>query len=234
MGPELKLGLNSRPSHEIAERRDSGYIRGIRGSVSSFRASPRKRDPAWRSLLRGRGVSLKGECVLRLPRFRRDFMRSRLGGLPAKSFYGKRGTTREVAHWCWRNELYDPLSSFVPELEPRRRRGFSFGSGPHRRKPQPLTESAPSPSAAGYCGRWLWARPRSGRVAGIEVGRSLQFALFRHHRGARAALLTSPAEPLLRDVVLARPAIFPSLTDEGLLANGLSHSLRLCELRGCA
>jgi len=154
MGPELKLGLNSRPSHEIAERRDSGYIRGIRGSVSSFRASPRKRDPAWRSLLRGRGVSLKGECVLRLPRFRRDFMRSRPGGLPAKSFYGKRGTTREVAHWCWRNELYDPLSSFVPELEPRRRRGFSFGSGPSPAQAAACSVSAPPPSAAGYRGRW--------------------------------------------------------------------------------
>src|SRR6516162_6866204 len=101
MGPELKLGLNSRPSHEIAERRDSGYIRGIRG-VSHLSAPPRESgDPAWRSLLRGRGVSLKGECVLRLPRFRLDFMQSRPGGLPAKSFYGKRGTAREVWHWCW-------------------------------------------------------------------------------------------------------------------------------------
>jgi len=99
--------------------------------VSHLSAPPRESgDPAWRSLLRGRGVSLKGECVLRLPRFRLDFMQSRPGGLPAKSFYGKRGTAREVGHWCWRNELYDPLSSFVPELEPRRRRGFSFGSGP--------------------------------------------------------------------------------------------------------
>jgi len=26
-----------------------------------------------------------------------------------KIFYGKRGTPRAVAHWCWRNELYDPL-----------------------------------------------------------------------------------------------------------------------------
>jgi hypothetical protein len=145
---------------------------------------------------------------------------------PPKIFLWKGGTPPEVAHWCWRNELYDPLSSFVPELEPRRRRGFSFGRGPHRRKPQPCLESAPSPSGAGYRGRWLWARPRSGRVAGIEVGRSFLFALFRHHRGARAALLTAPAEPLLRDVVLARPAIFPSLTYEGLLANGLNHSLR--------
>ena len=141
-------------------------------------------------------------------------------------FYGKRGTPREVAHWCWRNELYDPLSSFVLELEPRRRRGFSFGSGPERRKPRPWSESAPSPSGAGYRGRWRRARPRSSRVAGIDVGRSFLFALFRHHRGARAALLAAPAQTLLRDVVLARPAIFPSLTYEGLLANGLNHSLR--------
>src|SRR6516165_1682106 len=75
---------------------------------------------------------------------------------------------------------------------------------------------------------------RSRRVTGIEVGRSFLFALFRHHRGARAALLTAPAQTLLRDVVFARPAIFPSLTDESLLANGLSHSLRPCELRRCA
>ena len=151
--------------------------------------------------------------------------RSRPAARPPKIFFGNRGTPREVAHCCWRNELYDPLSSFVPELEPRRRRGFSFGRGLTGAS-RSLTESAPSPSAAGYRGQWLWARPRSRRVAGIEVGRSFLFALFRHHRGARAALLTAPAEPLLRDVVLARPAIFPSLTDEGLLANGLSHSHR--------
>jgi hypothetical protein len=147
------------------------------------------------------------------------------GRAAAKKFFGNRGTPREVAHWCWRNELYDPLSSFVPELEPRRRRGFSFGRGLTGAS-RSLTESAPSPSGAGYRGQWLWARPRSRRVTGIEVGRSFLFALFRHHRGARAALLTAPAEPLLRDVVLARPAIFPSLTNEGLLANGLSHSHR--------
>src|SRR6516165_3784684 len=79
-----------------------------------------------------------------------------------------------------------------------------------------------------------FARPRSRRVAGIEVGRRFLLALFRHHRGARAALFTAPAQTLLRDVVLARPAVFPSLTDESLLANGLSHSLRPCELRRCA
>src|SRR5436309_781299 len=32
-GPELKLNLNSRPSHEIAERSNWSYIRGIPGSV---------------------------------------------------------------------------------------------------------------------------------------------------------------------------------------------------------
>jgi hypothetical protein len=162
--------------------------------------------------------------------YRGPARRSRPGGRP-KFFLGKGGTPREVAHWRWRNELYDPLSSFVPELEPRHRRGFSFGRGPPRRKPQPCLESAPSPSGAGYRGRWLWARSRSGRVAGIEVRRSFLFALFRHHRGARAALLTAPAEPLLRDVVLARAAIFPALTYQGLLANGLRHTLRPCELR---
>ena len=58
-------------------------------------------------------------------------------GCRQEIFSGNRGTPREVAHWRWRNELYDPLSSFVPELEPRRRRGFSFGGGPRRRKPKP-------------------------------------------------------------------------------------------------
>ena len=177
MGPELKLGLNSRPSHEIAERRDSGYIRGIRGSVSSFRASPRKRDPAWRSLLRGRGVSLKGECVLRLPRFRRDFMRSRPGGLPAKSFYGKRGTAREVAHWCWRNELYDPLSSFVPELRAPPSAGFFFRQRPLTGASRSLLcvgsaavrSGIPRPMAVGGAGlardQDVWPGSRSGEVS---------------------------------------------------------------------
>src|SRR6516165_5708825 len=75
------------------------------------------------------------------------------GSAAAEKFFGNRGTPREVAHCCWRNELYDPLSSFVPELEPCRRRGFSFGRGHHRRKPRPCLETAPSPSAAGYRGR---------------------------------------------------------------------------------
>src|SRR5262249_38577354 len=48
---------------------------------------------------------------------------------------------------------------------------------------------------------------------------------------ARAALLTAPAKTVLRDVVLARPPVFAGLADEGLLANGLSHSLRPCALR---
>jgi len=155
------------------------------------------------------------------------------GRAAAKNFLWKRGTPPEVAHWCWRNELYDPLSSFVPELEPRRRRGFSFGSG--------LTGGSRGPDRVGAVTvrsgiprSMALARPGLRRVAGIDVGRSFLFALFRHHRRARAALLAAPAEPLLRDVVLARPAIFPSLTDEGLLANGLSHSLRPCELRRCA
>jgi hypothetical protein len=90
----------------------------------------------------------------------------------AKKFFGNRGTPREIAHWCWRNELYDPLSSFVPELEPRRRRGFSFGSG--------LTGASCSPdrvgsvtSGAGYradgagLGRDqdVWPGSRSGEVS---------------------------------------------------------------------
>src|SRR5262249_15980412 len=124
--------------------------------------------------------------------------RSLPGGLLPKIFYGKRGTPRAVAHWSWRNELYDPLSSFVPELipkladpdsscvnssgtsiakkysgpmrygpsaqaptlakmsqalrslvlEPRHRRGFSFGSGPDRRKPQPLSRHRPERDTA--------------------------------------------------------------------------------------
>jgi hypothetical protein len=135
---------------------------------------------------------------------------------------------QELTPW---NGLYDPLSSFVPVLEPRPRRGFSFGSDPDRRKPQLCSEWASSPSGAGYRGRWRWARPRSSRVARIEVGRSFLFALLRHRRAGPAALLTAPAETVLRDVVFARPAIFAGLADEGLLANRLSHSLRPCELR---
>src|SRR5262249_20641037 len=69
----------------------------------------------------------RGDERKRLSRCSRDFMRSRGAGPPPKNFYGKGGTSREVGHWCWWNELYDPLSSFVPVLEPRPRRGFSFG-----------------------------------------------------------------------------------------------------------
>src|SRR5215831_16216550 len=67
----------------------------------------------------------KREC-LRLPRSLRDFMRPRRA--PAvKNFLWTSGTSREVGHWCGWNELYDPLSSFVPVLEPRPRRGFLSG-----------------------------------------------------------------------------------------------------------
>src|SRR5262245_37262287 len=64
----------------------------------------------------------------------------------AKKFLWTSGTSREVAHWCWWNELYDPLSSFVPVLEPRPRRGFSFGgSARHRSRNRSLVVSrAPS------------------------------------------------------------------------------------------
>src|SRR6516225_3146969 len=133
MGPELKLGLNSRPSHEIAERSQRSHISGIpgrffAGSASVFLPSVFLQ----RRWIAGSSPAMTTEHLHTVGETagRHRFMRSRPGGLPAKSFYGKRGTAREVAHWCWRNELYDPLSSFVPELEPRRRRGFSFGSGP--------------------------------------------------------------------------------------------------------
>jgi hypothetical protein len=94
------------------------------------------------------------------------------GRAAGEKFYGKRGTSRKVAHWCWRNELYDPLSSFVPELEPRRRRGFSFGSGPDRRKPQPalcrLRRRPQRDTAVDGAGRRdqdVWPGSRSGEVS---------------------------------------------------------------------
>ena len=43
-----------------------------------------------------------------------------------KFFMDERNLSRGWA-LCWWNGLYDPLSSFVPVLEPRPRRGFSFG-----------------------------------------------------------------------------------------------------------
>src|SRR5262245_53746646 len=119
--------------------------------------------------------------------------------------------------------------------------GFFFRvEGPRSAAEPQLVVRRVRPSSGYRGGPWS----ASSRVAGIEGGWSLQFFLFRHHRDAPPALLTAPAETLLRDVVLARPAVFAGLTYEGLLANGLSHGLalvssvdarsRLIGLRTCA
>src|SRR5262249_50893992 len=103
----------------------------------------------------------KREC-LRLPRCLRDFMRPRRA--PAvKNFLYERNLSRGRA-LCWWNELYDPLSSFVPVLEPRPRRGFSFGLDARERsrnrshvvgRPPSIVGSwIPQPGSAGFmpCG----------------------------------------------------------------------------------
>src|SRR5262249_2254911 len=141
-----------------------------------------------------------------------------------ENFYETAGTSGAVGHWCWWNELDDPLSSFVPEtLEPRPGGVFLSDRAPSIGCGTAACRQA-SPSPIRIPGRPCSA---SSRVAGIEGRWSLQFALFRHHRGAPPAFLPAPAETLLRDVVLARPAVFAGLTYEGLLANGLSHGLAL-------
>ena len=129
-------------------------------------------DPAWPWIPAFAGMSgvcctvgashFKREC-LRLPRCLRDFMRPRRA--PAvKNFLYERNLSRGRA-LCWWNELYDPLSSFVPVLEPRPRRGFSFGLDARERsrnrshvvgRPPSIVGSwIPQPGSAGFmpCGR---------------------------------------------------------------------------------
>src|SRR5262245_21532465 len=170
------------------------------------------------------GSSLLRECVLRLRISPTRFQAvATAREVDEKFLTDERNPSRGWA-LCWWNELYDPLSSFVPVLEPRPRRGFSFGERRDRSRNRSLVVGRIRPSSgAGYRTQ---APPGSSRVAGVEVGWSLQLALLGHRGAARGALLTAPAETLLRDVVLARPAVFAGLTYEGLLANGLTHSLR--------
>jgi hypothetical protein len=66
--------------------------------------------------------------------------------------------------------------------------------------------------------------PTSSRVPGVEGGWRLQLAVFRHHVGRRL-LLAAPAEPGLRDVILARPALLAALAYPCLLANAQTHNL---------
>src|SRR5262249_58835072 len=58
-------------------------------------------------------------------------------------------------------------------------------------------------------------------------GGCFQLSRLGHRPSRPGPLLPPPAETVLRDVVLARPAVFAGLADEGLLANGLSHGLAL-------
>src|SRR5262245_18943847 len=141
-----------------------------------------------------------------------------------ENFYETAGTSGAVGHWCTWNELDDPLSSFVPEtLSPAPGGVFLSAERPRSAAEPRLVVRRARPSS-GYRGE-PWSA--SSRMAGVEGRWSLQFFLFRHHRGAPPALLTAPDETLLRDVVLARPAVFAGLTYEGLPANGLRHGLAL-------
>ena len=109
--------------------------------------------------------------------------------LRRQKIFWKGGTSREVVHCCWRNELYDPLSSFVPELEPRRRRGFSFGSrSPDRVGSVTVRSGIPRPMALGSaeirtCGRdqgrgkfAICPLPSSSRGAGGPFDRASRAA----------------------------------------------------------
>jgi hypothetical protein len=174
---EAWLQLVATP-HEIAEQRRRSYISGRPGSVrpinsahelqreSRAKLGPRNGVPATRAS-RGGPARGRAEETTALPA---RFHAVASGRAAAEIFYGKAGTSGEIGHWCWWNELYDPLSSFVPVLEPRPRRGFSFGGAlptgcataavlsvepVHRREPDTAAMALPGSSrVAGVEGRW--------------------------------------------------------------------------------
>ena len=117
-----------------------------------------------RSLLYGRSSPLR-ECVLRLRVSPTRFQAvATAREVDEKFLTDERNPSRGWA-LCWWNELYDPLSSFVPVLEPRPRRGFSFGLDARERsrnrshvvgRPPSIVGSwIPQPGSAGFmpCGR---------------------------------------------------------------------------------
>src|SRR5262245_45652353 len=126
-------------------------------------------------------------------------------GMSARNFlWETTEPTAGVAHWDIRDELPDPLSSFVPELKPRLGGVFLL---PHE-------PPAGAPGRAASC-----------RVAGVDRRRALQLALLRHGRSVRLAFLPARAEPRPGDVVLGRAVLFPILADLGLLADALRHGM---------
>ena len=106
--------------------------------------------------------------------------------------------------WALRDGLKDPRARSSQYCKPRLGGVFLCGCA--------------SEAARAGC-----ARQPSGRVPWIERGRGLKFAVFRHFGGIGDAFLAARAQMLARDIVLARPILFPILPDLRLLTNGLSH-----------
>src|SRR5262245_40220281 len=132
-----------------------------------------------------------------------------LAGIARPQFsVGGAEPTVGVPHWDIRDELPDPLSSFVPELKPRLGGVFLCRKGP---------------SAGVVQARSGAPRAGSRRVAGVDRRRTLQLAFLGHGRGVRLAFLPARAEPCPGDVVLGRAVAFPVLADLGLLADALRH-----------
>src|SRR5262245_13321284 len=129
-----------------------------------------------------------------------------LAGIARPQFsVGGAEPTAGVPHWDIRDELPDPLSSFVPELKPRLGGVFLCCAG------------RPAPTSRG--------------VAGVDRRRALQLAFLGHGRGVRLAFLAAWAESRPGDVVLGRAVLFPVLADLGLLADALRHGFVPCANR---
>ena len=126
-----------------------------------------------------------------------------------RNFFGFSGNLQR--RWPLRpwDELDDPLSSFVPDFRTPPSAGFFLAA----------TATATRFKPAGP------DQPGSSRMAGVEGGWCLQPVVFGHKVRCRASGLAAPAETLLGDVILARPAFLAALTYSCLLANALSHSL---------
>jgi hypothetical protein len=135
-----------------------------------------------------------------------------------ENFYGFcRNLQRRWLLRPW-DELDDPLSSFVPDFRTPPSAGFFLACKEHR-LPVLSSEAASEPLAPG--------QPESSRMARVEGGRSLQSVVFGHQVRRRPARLAAPTQPLLGDVILARPVFLARLTYSCLLANALSHRLVL-------
>src|SRR5262249_44050457 len=110
------------------------------------------------------------ECLETYRRPGSIFMRPRRGPAAEKFLWEGRNLQRgrELTPW---NGLYDPLSSFVPVLEPRPRRGFSFGAHPAAGCASAALLSVGSVVGSGIPepGVWrhqdVWPGSRSGEVS---------------------------------------------------------------------